>query len=505
LEGIALNLTDNSKTQDNYFEVKVSDKIATYGGCAAWQRYTSGDLAYSSLFQVPSALKIVVSSSYFSDKLDTISCTDRSVAASILDRIVTPAAGGLTSSFTCQDHVWRVKDCASTGYSSFCVDCTDPCAKDFCTPTDPFYIGPCGTSGTSCSFPSAYIRIFTAEFLDTRDVYPTVSSFAKTVSRTAAKLKLSLSGEGVVSCAVFAQGVAPTSSAQILLQKNTATAIDKEVNFNITGLIPSTAYDVYCYSTSTSGAAMTLADVLSTKIPIVTDCCRELTLTVGIGFLYQDEQSLNTITLSSDAAVPSEVSVMLQARSATGNLTDLQPPIVKFQNALSVKASVAAVNTAVRGTVTIVGTVLNSTAYSVVFAQGRNTFTVLAKAARVPPPSLVSAAFSSSGTGIIFTFDSPTDQGGRTSASAFACSTLFIVVDSAAPTCQWQSTSALVMTPAPKSTLVPGSEIVLLGNTLKSPCALAKIVCQSWDYTSAKRVVVSAPVDAILPAGKNTG
>jgi hypothetical protein len=334
-------------------------------------------------------------------------------------------------------------------------------------------------------------------------VYPTVSSFAKTVTRTAAKLKLFLSGEGVVSCAVFAQGAAPGSAAQILLQKNTATAVDKEVNFNITGLLPSTAYDVYCYSTSTSGAAMTLADVLSTKIPIVTDCCRELTLTVGVGFLYQDDQSLNTITLSSDAAVPSEVSVMLQAISATGNITDLQPPIVRFQNALSVRASIAAVNTAVRGTVTIVGTVLNSTAYSVVFAQGRNSFTVLAKAARVPPPSLVSAAFSSAGTGIIFTFDSPTDQGGRTSASAFACSTLFIVVDSAAaPRCQWQSTSVLVMTPAPQSVLVPGSEIVLLGNTLKSPCALAKIVCQSWDFTSARRVVVGAPANAALPAGK---
>lgn len=497
-----MNYTDSSKYFESYYEVKVSDKIATYGGCPAWQRYTSGDLSYSSLFQVPNMLRILVASTYFSSDVDEMICSDRTVAGQILDKIITPPTFGTTSSFTCQNHVWRVRDCANNGYASFCVDCTNPCSKDFCTPSDPFYIGPCGTSGTSCSFPSAYVRIFDVEFLDTRDVFPTISSSTKVVSRTGVRLNLALSGPGVVSCAIFSATTTPTSTAQIVLQKYTATAVNNAVSFNFTGLVPVTSYNIYCYSTSTSGSAMTLADALGTKMTITTDCCREITLTLGIAFLYQNEQSLNALTLSTSAQIPEGVTVTLFAQGPSGIITPMQPSSVTLSTALSTTASIAVANTAVVGVVTVLASVVNNTAYSVVFANAKNTFVVQVAASRQPAPTLMSAVFSPTGSSIIVTYSSPTDQAGRTSSAAFACSTLFLITDRGTPTCQWQSSSVLVMTPVPNSQLAVRTEIVGLGGTLRSPCTLARVVCQSWDTVSARVLRLAAPANAITPTGK---
>lgn len=501
LEAAALNLTDDSKVQESYYEVKVADQIAVYGGCAAWQRYTGGDLSYNSIFQVPSALRIAVNSDFFDNTVNQVSCSSTTVAGQILEKIMFPLSDGVTSTFTCYGHTWRVKDCTNSGQASFCVDCVDPCNRDFCTPTDPFYIGPCNAAGSSCAFPAASLRIFTVEFLDAREVFPTIESSVVIRGRTANNLKLALSGAGTMSCGVFALGQRPTSAAQILVQKYTANAVNDAVSFNFTGLVPASKYDVYCYSSSESGAAMSLADILGTKISMETDCCRTVALAIGVRFVFQGEQSVNSVTLTSDSLIPGGLSIALFA-TINGVTTSLQPAIVTLRNVLSTTASIVAANTATTGTVTISATVLNSTIYGVSFQSSRQTFAVVTRTQIPPAPSVQSAVFSSFGSSIEVTFDSPTDQAGAKSSAAFDCSSLLTITDTSPPRCQWRSNAALVVTPAPNSLLVPAtSQFLFLGGKVKAPCTLSVTACNAWPFSDARVLSLAAPVDPVIPTG----
>lgn len=497
---VALNLTDNSKVQENYYEVKVADKIAVYGGCTAWQQYTGGDLSYNSIFQVPSALRIAVNSDFYDNTIKQVSCTSTTLAGQILDKIIAPSPGGITSSFSCNSRTWKVKDCTNSGYASFCVDCIDPCNRDFCTPSDPFYIGPCNAADISCTYPAASLRIFTVEFLDARDVFPSIQSSTVTVGRTTANLKLALSGAGTVSCGIFTLGLQPVSAAQILLQKVTANAVNNAVGFNFTSLVPSSKYDVYCYSASTSGAAMSLAEILTTKLTIETACCREVTLNIGVRFVFKDEQSINAITLTSDSLIPGGLTIALSS-SIGGITTSLQPPYVTLKNALTTTASIVAANTASTGTVTISATVVNNTIYAVAFQDSRNTFSVVTRTQIPPAPVVLSAVFSSTGSSILVAFDSPTDQAGSRSSGAFACSALFTITDNTTPKCQWRSSSVVVITPDPNSLLVPSSLILFLGGKVKAPCTLSSSACNAWPFSAAKVLTLVAPPDAVIPTG----
>jgi len=499
LERMAFNLTDGTKQQDNYFEVKVQDKIATYGGCSAWRSYTRGELSYSNLFKTPSKMSLLASSNYNSDEVSRVTCSDISVTSQILSKIIAPPASGTTATLTCQGHSWKVKDCANDGYASLCVDCDDPCARDFCTPTAPFYVGPCNTAGVSCSFPSAYFRIFSVDFLDSRGAPPSFASSATNSSRTTASIRLTTSGAGTVSCGIFPSGQQPASIAEITVQKLSASTLQNSVNFTATGLVPSSSYDWFCCTASSSGAAMSLSDVLSSKVTVQTRCCLLVTVSVGVVSVYQSAQSLDAVTLTADALVPAGLTVQVRAVAEAGNVVS-EMAVVTLRNSLRATVSILAVNTAVSGKVTVQAAVVNNTMYGIAFRGGINSFVVLTRAQAPPSPAVLSAIFSPAGNNILVSFDSPTNRAAWLVSASFACNTMFTVSDVGAGTCQWSSNTVLVYTPPANSVVVPGSTMLFLGNRLKALCTLTPASsCNGWPFSDAKILTVQTSAGAVVP------
>ena len=85
-----------------------------------------------------------------------------------------------------------------------------------------------------------------------------------------------------------------------------------------------------------------------------------------------------------------------------------------------------------------------------------NTSLYVLSSLDIPPaPTFTSVAFSSSGSNLIFTFNSPTDQGGY--YGSFPCKHLVAFPGYAAATCFWASTSMLIASLGSSAEILPGN------------------------------------------------
>ena len=496
MEILARNVTVGD-TQDIYYELKVRDKIADYGGCTAWQSYSNGDLYYSSLFKQAANVSLAVDSSYSPGGVRIVTCSQATVATQIVNALVTPNV--VTSTFICQGHSWKVRDCAGNGVASLCADCDNPCNINVCTSASPFYVGPCNTAGVSCASPSASARILSVAFTDTRGHFPAIVSSSHNTARTTSNISLALSDSGTVSCGIFSSGQAPTSVSEITIQGRSVSISGASAHLVATNLIPASNYDWYCVTTNSLGAAMTQADILNTKLSVRTACCRTIAIDLGVSFVFQDTSSVDALTITVDTMVSSGLTLEINALAETGSVLT-RIALVTLRNSLTASVSILPANTAIAGKVTVQATVLNNTAYSVAFRNEVDSFLVLTRSQVPPAPTALSAVFSSSGNNILVTFDSQTNQMGSKGSAAFVCSTMFTVTDTAAGSCQWRSSSAVVYTPPPNSILAPGSTMLFLGNKVKARCTLKpESGCNGWTFSDAKILTVQAASNGLAP------
>ena len=410
--------------------------------------------------------------------------------------------------------------CTNTPFPGYGMGCKDPCAMHTPANPDPLcpnvnVLSPCSATGYAClakNAPFTAFRVLSADF-KIKAPAPT-PTFTSVVSRqNAVDIEVSVSNkDGVnagsaVVCAAFEVGEVPSTTAAVSARGQGEVADkDGSAKFSLDKLEAATAYDVYCTTTSSLGNPMKIADVVKTKYPVKTKCCKMITVNVAVDSLYQGKNALNSIAVVVASQPSTDITITLTTTLAGGSTQALLPastsivasgvPVKSFQ------ASISALNTAAPGVVTVVAVVTgtDSADYDVIYPKG-NSFEVLSIDVPLPPPIFLGARFGNDGSSLEATFTADTNYGGLTAAS-WPCRALFDFPGvNATQACKWSSPSTVVMTLGGKASVVPGDALTLLGGKIKSACTLAG-GCASWVAAASAAAVIAVPTAPAVPEVK---
>jgi hypothetical protein len=254
----------------------------------------------------------------------TFVCTDRTVIAKFADALNL----GNNLQQSCGGHLWYVYNCS--GSVEFCVDCSPQCGTTTCPgATSSNVIKPCQSCSTSAV---AYYTV-TADYA-IQPLYPLITDpLSVTVSKDKLTVSVTMDKQGIAYCAAFVTGTALTSVISVKSQGfNALTFVAGQVKISITGdvavnsqfflltffqivgLIPSTSYDVYCYTESFNSYLMPLSDVQDTLTSATTSCCRTLLFSTSYPSIkeYVSGSSESVFVLSLDIAPSATRKVNLQ-------------------------------------------------------------------------------------------------------------------------------------------------------------------------------------------------
>jgi hypothetical protein len=283
----------------------------------------------------------------------------------------------------------------------------------------------------------------------------------------------------------------------------------KPTTVNVTSLLPSTGYDLYCAATSSQGVTMSLSAVLATKQPLHTACCKAITVAVQLPATINVGQELARAILVALEAPPSaSVSVTLQyaGRDQSSASVQLLPSVLRYDNG-SAGGSIKGVRlTALgAGNYTLVVSVTGASAdeYRVAYI-GSRRLTVLSADATPATPQLLQAVFNNDGSYVTLSFDVATDRGNL--YGAFSCRALVRFVGDGRAQCQWFSDSQLRVYPAAVgvgAVLEVGGNVTLAANTVRARCTDANRaagLCASYVSTASTIVVVTAPSVPTTPS-----
>ena len=144
--------------------------------------------------------------------------------------------------------------------------------------------------------------------------------------------------------------------------------------------------------------------------------------------------------------------------------------------------------------------------------------TILSSKVEPPTPILTSAIFSTTGSSITATFDSPTNMAiNGTPNKKFMCNTVLLFINADKSVCQWIDSSNILIFPyylrqlmryngineynilssTTTTALQTGSIISIKNSTIKAECTI--ISCTTWKY-STSTVIVTASPNGISPA-----
>ncbi|CAM9610014.1 unnamed protein product, partial [Ectocarpus fasciculatus] len=140
----------------------------------------------------------------------------------------------------------------------------------------------------------------------------------------------------------------------------------------------------------------------------------------------------------------------------------------------------------------------DSVSYAVVYRSARVVH-VISSATPIPPPTVVSARFSSTGMFLDLSFSAPTDQAGL--FKSFACSALLDFNSITSALCQWVEASVIRITLSSKATLAPADSITVKSGLLRAQCPAASSVqfCSTWAAASTVAVEIVAPAVTTPP------
>jgi hypothetical protein len=484
--------------------------------CLSWRAFVDTNLPNSLLQLKAVGLYVFEQDSIgLGSQMQFIEC---SVDASSAAQIAFALSAKTLSFVSCGEHVWTIGRC-DFGASVLCIDCDfDPCVQDTSLTnmsSRALLWSPCDANRAD-SRPSGRLRaLVVAE--DELSLAPSIASVAVTaVRRDLASLSVTLSAAGTVACGVFPStfAVGGITGAAIRLQNRVGvgSADNLAIPLNIPGLIASTDYDAYCVSYSTDGAALSDEAVRSTRTRVRTACCKSVRASVLSSSVREGSGAARAISLIIRAIAPgSDLRIALQYDFApavvqSSNSSDLAAPSVLHPNSISIGANFSgdfSIAVALRAaapagvyTVRVALSGASANDFDVSWDQS-STLTVLQANDPVPPPSLVSVSFSSSGLELLISLSAPSNR--ALLPAQFSCSHLFQFDGADNSACYWTSASSAVASIRPTSRLHIGDDFSLLGGTdLKATCKLSVDLCATWLSSSAQTVSVSAP--ALLTA-----
>lgn len=247
----------------------------------------------------------------------------------------------------------------------------------------------------------------------------------------------------------------------------------------LTGLTPSTTYDVYCMSVSRDNVATDLAAMRSANYSLTTAtaCCKTMTVTLLSQNYYVSTPHSGVIRVQWDAPPATILTLNVTAVSLSSGsiVTGMFFPssfTVSNRPLAAMAVSLAWTGMQTIGSFDIVLSSSNGTngndallsAFAVAFPQG-STFNVIDKTTEPPTPVPSSAQFSNDGTLVTVSFSAMTNRNGST-ANEFPCSRLLSFANSSIATCKWQDDSTIAVYPGAGSQLRVSSQVIVLGQRL---------------------------------------
>jgi hypothetical protein len=345
--------------------------------------------------------------------------------------------------------------------------------------------------------------------------------------RTNVTMKVVLSEKGSIVCATSADS--PSSSEMLILQGtpvvgqsmtspySSSYPNSMAVEYTLTGLSPSTLYNVYCATLSPTLVPLSRVQVLRSKTVIETICCQMVQ--VKLNQVVFDDVSDVPFALTLDIGqslaktidLKIEMSVIKLAENGIGsNFTSaniFSPSLIKFSSPVA-RSSVdlTYVHDAMKDSSLLGKYQLNVTMsgasrffYEISFPSG-STFVVKGFEAPLPGPLMKNASFSSDGSKILLEFTSSTDRGGSLKYDT-NCFSLFhispLTSSLLGSRCVWLDDKSLQITLV--SGLSVGDSIILREGVVKAQCTSRVDNCESWSHSIPHNITVSPPVSPLVP------
>ena len=475
------------------------------GSCGEWESFVSADVALKLIDYVPVKLTLISSGSMDQDLNTTALVCEgsRFTSADALDRIVAALRDTSTlnsdtfTTFACNNTEWKVGACSS-GLPAVCVNCANPCLE-----TGRNYTLNCEGGATDDA-----LNVIILDF-DPAILAPEISAMSLiSKDKTSITAQLTLAeAAGSMVCAAYLSSLnfVPDQMFLLSLDNNIVDVKSMRMNFTITNLDPSSAYDVYCGTYSILGQAMRMDKLVFGSTD--TQCCRSLLVTLASSTFVDNVDYSNALVFDAGSNLPDdlvvETNVTFSAtgfqRVSSGGVNAFSQSRIEFSNAsFSSVASIAYLQQSsgfYQLSVHLSGS--SASQYSVEFGFG-DTFEVLASFQEPAAPALSSAFFSADGTRVEVKFNSLTNRAGYTNTVS-DCSLLFSApgLDSGT-TCKWLSDSKISVFLSGDGAAVVGDEITLRSGILKAKCTVSD--CSGWAQSSAQNISIATATTPVSPA-----
>jgi len=331
---------------------------------------------------------------------------------------------------------------------------------------------------------------------------PDISNIVITTSKNYVIVSASVSMPGTLHCGAFLTTTAPISVLSVTTRNNIAIVKFPEVVAHITidNLLPNTAYNVYCVASSVYGTSTSLADMVSNRMLVRTECCKEISISLaGVSYAADtDVPSFLAVTVTAAPSFPLTVTFtarLLDGSNGSANMFVPNTVQINSKSWTATKYLSLIGSPAGRYDISASMSGVDAGNYSVTFSE-QNEFTLHLSSVEPPIPSLTAATFTSDGMFVIVKFDSPTDMAGH--FSLFSCSLVFSFEDDKNSTCEWTSPNSVLVTPG--ANIDVGEKVAVVENTLRASCPFSSFECLQWETVpSTSSIIISAPVTPTPP------
>eukprot|EP01040_Poterioochromonas_malhamensis_P007711 gene7711-8327_t len=341
-----------------------------------------------------------------------------------------------------------------------------------------------------------------------------------TVSNSSITTQILLSNDGIVSGGLFVVDAIAPSISQIVSQNINCVSQNKKCTVTFRSLIAATEYNVYFYTKSVDGVAMSADQVLQTKQAATTACCKPISISLSTSRLVEGQSYANLISASVTSLPKTSLSLTLWLGQDLSPRT-IQNALVPSQIAFAATSSSSyriGLSSQMMGRyylgVSLTG--VEASSYQVVFeglssVSSENaiyvaSFPVLPSNASLPAPMLSRASFSNDGASVIVELDSTSNLAGMTVGTTFACNQLFDFLCVASAKCQWVDGKTIYASVPTSSScaLNVGNYIKFSSSAIiKAPCTSAAS-CVNYDRwpssNTTKTVMLSTASSPVTPS-----
>lgn len=312
---------------------------------------------------------------------------------------------------------------------------------------------------------------------------------------------LTLDTEGSVYCEAFQPLQYVPSQAQAITRRNiVGTSINRYVVVTIDQLSPLTNYNVFCItSTKDKSMFMPFAVALNSPITTTTSCCGNIrALNTAKQHLIGSPKALMTLSLSRlpYAYLRVDIAVLDIDTGIVTHDVDIFPKQWEVHNSSRLLSlSILIWPNRIGRFQLAVSTFGESAIEYDIDDSLSQIFEVQGSAVTMSPPTMTKAEFLYDGTSLIVVFSDATNKAGV--AGHFDCTNIFDFVGAADSKCGWINSSVVSILPLGRELLCVGDSIHLKGNKLKLECTVSN--CDSWRYSFAHGINVTAPASAVKP------